>query len=196
LGTESYSVGMAKLYWMGTSSTASTNALYNALKANPNTAAAAYSFGNIVAAEITPNITYLDHFTSYRGDRRKDKTVAIQKSISIPFTFDEINATNIRRFFYASTLGTDKYNVMQSTNIPQEGTAVLYFSTDIGKDFMYVIPRCALRADGGLPFNLDGWINGKFTIEVLHDEDYVASGTTTLSPYGFLDLSAVATAAP
>lgn len=190
-----YSVGMAKLYWMGTA-TASTNTLYNLLKANPNTGAAPYSFGNIVAAEIAPAITYLDHFISYKGDKRKDKSVAIQKSISVPFTFDEINATNLAKFFYASSLGSGKWNVMGSTNIPQEGTAILFFTTDVGRDFMYVIPRAAMKSEGGLPFNMDGWMQGKFTLEVLFSSTYNASGGSVAAPYGFLDMTAVATVAP
>ena len=85
---------------------------------------------------------------------------------------------------------------MQSSNVPQEGTAALFFVSDIGKDFMYVIPRCALKAEGSLPFNADGWMEGKFTLEVLYASSYNASGTSTAAPYGFLDTAAVATAAP
>lgn len=191
MGSENYAIGGAKLYWMGTSSTASTNALYLQVK----NFSASSSFGNIVAAEITPEITYLEHYVSVKGDRRKDKTVAIQKSISIPFTFDEINSTNLSRFMYSSSAGDNKYIVMGTPSVPMEGTAVLFFSTDVGKDFKYIVPRCALKADGGLAFNAEDWMTGKFILEVLNDDDYNASGTSTKAPYGFLDLTAVATAA-
>ena len=191
MGSESYTIGGAKLYWMGSSTTASTNALYLQVKNFSGT----NSFGNITAAEITPDITYLDHYISVKGDRRKDKTVAVTKSISIPFTFDEINSTNLSRFMYASSAGSNKYIVMGTSNVPLEGTAVLFFTTDIGKDFAYVVPKCALKADGGLAMNAEDWMNGKFILEVLHDSDYNASGTSTKAPYGFIDTTAVATAA-
>lgn len=190
INTSNYSVGMAKLYWMSTPTAASTNALYRSVKAFNAT----FSLGNIVAAEIAPEITYLDHYQSLKGDKRKDRTVAVMKSVSVPFTFDEMNATNMKYFFYTSNAGTNKYVVMGSSNVPQEGCAVLAFSTDIGKDFMYVIPRCALKADGGLGFNIEDWMTGKFSIEVLYMSSYNASGTATAAPYGFLDLTAVATA--
>lgn len=191
MGTDSYSIGQSKLYWMGTSLAASTNALYLSVK-NFN---ATFSFGNITAAEIAPTITYLDHFTSVKGDRRKDKTVAVTKSISVPFTFDEINSTNINRFMYGSSGGANKIIVMGASNVPDEGTAVLFFVTDVGRDFMYVMPKVALRAEGGLAFNAEDWMNAKFTLEVLYDGDYNASGTTVKAPYGFIDTTAVATAA-
>ena len=35
--------------------------------------------GNIVAGEVTPDITYLEHYKCIEGDRRKDKTVAVTK---------------------------------------------------------------------------------------------------------------------
>jgi hypothetical protein len=83
---------------------------------------------------------------------------------------------------------------MQAPSVPVEGTAVLFFSTDIGKDFMYVIPKAALKAEGGLPFNIDSWMQGKFTLEVL-SATYTASLTSTSAPFGFLDFTAVATVA-
>ena len=73
MSTDNYTIGGAKLYWMGSSTTASTNALYLQVKNFSGT----NSFGNITAAEITPDITYLDHYISVKGDRRKDKTVAV-----------------------------------------------------------------------------------------------------------------------
>jgi hypothetical protein len=189
--TNNYSIGGAHLYWMGTSVAASTNALYLQVK----NFSATNSFGNITAAEITPDITYLDHYISVNGNRRKDKTVAVTKSISIPFTFDEINATNLSKFLYSSSAGGTKYIVMGTPNVPAEGTAVLFFTTDVGNDFMYVVPKCALKADGGLAFNAEDWMTGKFVLEVLHDANYNASGTTTKAPYGFIDTKSVATSA-
>jgi len=192
---------MAKLYWMGSVTSASTNELYRLVK-KFDANAAKYSLGDIVAAEMSPSITYLDHFISYRGDKRKDKTVAIQKSLTIPFTFDEINSTNLKKFFFAADItnataaDTAKRSaVMQSQSIPLEGTAVMVMSTDIGKDLMYVIPRCALKPNGTIPLSIDAWIQGKFDIEVLHTMSYNASGGTTSAPYGFLDVTQVATAA-
>jgi len=169
IGSEAYTVGLCTLYFgIGINGDSSLDDMRD--------------LGNIVAAEITPNVTYLDHFKSVEGIRRKDKTVAIMKSISIPFTFDEINEENIRDFMYAVSLGGYKYNALQTVNVPIEGRAVLRFKTSVGQSFEYVIPRCALRADGGLTFNVESWLQGKFSLEVLQAPSSVSS-----YPYGVID---------
>lgn len=199
MGTESYAVGMAQLYWMSGTTQASVNALYNGLKAATKTIAApGFSFGDIVAGEIAPAITYLDHFVSVRGDKRKDKSVAVQKAITIPFTFDEINATNVSRFLFGAAAGTAKYSVMGATTVPVEGSCILYFTTAIGRSFMYVVPRAALKTDGGLPFSMDGWMQAKFSLEVLYHSSFLASPVSGAysCPYGFIDFANIATVGP
>lgn len=180
MGTESYSVGMCELFF-GTGSLGGGSTSLGQIR----------TFGDIVAAEITPAITYLDHFVSIEGDKRKDKSVAVVKALSIPFTFDEIDEENVRSlmggvnipgFGPDSNAGGGRDTVM-TTTMPLEGRAILRFKTKIGKTFSYSIPRCALKAEGGLAFNVDSWIQGKFTLEILRCTD----STQTTTPYGILD---------
>lgn len=150
-GTSSYTIGMCEIYFgMGTSDSASLGQIT--------------SFGNIVAGEVTPDIAYLEHFKSVEGEKRKDKTVAITKSIAVPFTFDELSASNVAKFLYSLELGGYKSAAMQTTSVPVEGRAILRLKTQVGQSFMYTIPRCALKAEGGLAFNIEAWMSAKFNL--------------------------------
>jgi hypothetical protein len=146
------------------------------------------TFGNIVAAEIAPAITYLEHFKSVEGERLKDAIKATQKSVTIPFTFDEINQDNVEKLMYSSRVATTKAIALGSTNVPMEGRAIVRFKTTIGTSFEYIIPRCALKAEGGLPFNIDSWMQGKFTLEILKCDD----ASQASYPYGYVDFDLTA----
>lgn len=197
--TNNYSVGMARFYFAETSLATRCNTLASHIK-HDTANCASWDLGNVVTSEITPDITYLDHYISYAGDRRKDKTVAVTKSLNIPITLDEFSATNLEYFFGARASGkSTRKRVFSMDTLPVEGAGVLVFWTDIGKDFMYVIPKCALRTEGAaLSFNAEDWSNLPMQIEVLHSSTYYPlSGTAaSLAPYGYLDFTATTNAAP
>ena len=106
----------------------------------------ARNLGNIVTAEFGNETTYVEHYISIQGKRRKDKTSAQLVNISIPFTFDEINASNLQYFFLASDLSTTHAGwlaVGEESLI--EGSAQMQFETDTGRDFTYFIPKCTIN---------------------------------------------------
>ena len=181
MSNQSYTLGMCELWWASGIHDSSSRKMFRHL-------------GNIVAGEVTPDITYLDHYKSIEGDRRKDKTVAVTKSVSIPFTFDEISEENIKDFMYAlDTTSTKKASVLQKVSVPVEGRAILRLKTNVGQDFSYTIPKCALKADGGLSFNTEDWMTGKFVIEVLNTSTYVIpDATSSKAPYGYVDTNLTA----
>jgi hypothetical protein len=146
------------------------------------------TLGNITAAEIAPDVSYVEHFKSVKGNRRKDKTVAITKSINIPFTFDECSTSNLKRFFLGHDNTAATRAIMLGDN-ELEGRAVLNFQTNIGTNFIYVIPKCMLRPDGGLAFTSEDWMNGNFILEVLYHDTFtciIGSPNATAAPYGYL----------
>lgn len=195
--TNNYTVGMARFYFSAKTNPG-TRCNVMATQIKHGRLATEFDMGNVVTSEITPDITYLDHYISYAGDRRKDKVVAVTKSLNIPITFDEFSATNLGIFFGATGTGGYK-RVMQADTIPIEGAGVLVFWTDIGKDFMYVIPKCAIRTEGGaLSFNAEDWSTLPMQIEVLHSSTYYPMGkaAASLAPYGYLDLTATSGVAP
>ncbi len=142
------------------------------------------NLGNITTADISPEVTYVEHFIAVQGARRKDKTVANQESITIPFTFDEINENNMQRFLLASSLGDNKLAPMQKALL--EGSVSLKVTTDVGNDMVYSIPKAIIRPDGNLTFG-DGsdWTTAPMVIEVL----YYDTGQWASKPYGVLDMN-------
>jgi len=156
-------------------------------------------FGNITTSEIAPDVTYLEHYiTDTAGARIKDHVVVSQKTLTIPFTFDEINVANFRKFL----LGTDRSsNAKVGTPVftPMSaaltyGSAQLYFRTDVGNDFVYMIPKCTIRPDGNMTMSAEDWWSGPLVLEVLHHSwnpsNIATPNATSISaPYGLVSFS-------
>ena len=126
--------------------------------------------GNIVTAELAPDVTFLEHFiTTSDGDRRKDHIIASTKNLTIPFTFDEMNEANLRRFFLGhNTTASVANSFTVLENAKQIGSAQVYFHTDIGRDFVYMIPKVMLRPDGNLAMNIEDFWSGPMALDVLY----------------------------
>ena len=152
----------------------------------------AHSLGNIVVAEIAPDISYIDHYISVNGRRVKDKTVNNLEAINISFTFDELNQSNISKFL----MGTSTASVINVlNNTLDEGCARLVVETAIGNDIVYTIPKCAVKPDGNWSMNAESWHEIPMRIEVLKytagDTAVGTDNTTWLAaPYGKVDLTA------
>jgi hypothetical protein len=147
-----------------------------------------FCVGNTTAVEITPDVTYLDHFISVNGERRRDKTVSTTHSISVNFTFDEINATNIKRFLYGETaVGASPTFIVNASPV-KEVSAQVVFTTSVGRDLIYKIPTAALKADGGLSFEPEEWMSGNMMLDVLYDNTYTHNSTS--APYGYVNFAA------
>ena len=68
-----------------------------------------------------------------------------------------------------------------------------------GRDMMYVIPKCAVRTEGGaISFNSEDWSNLPMQIEVLQQSSYYPEhcAAASIAPYGYLDLTATTNVAP
>jgi len=197
LSTGNYTVGGISLFFSATVADASLLATIPGFSGKGSafrTATLQHNLGNIVTSEITPDVTYLEHFVADKGRQKKNKISANMTNISIPFTFDEMSSTNLQRFFLASvvatTPGTKSLAVFEKAL--QEGSAQLYFNTDVGKDMIYFIPKCILRPDGALGGG-DGseWWSGPMVLDILHyDTSHWAS-----KPYGFVYASVLTASA-
>jgi len=190
LSTGNLTVGAVSLYFNASvvSSVLITASNYVASGKGGQFRTAANNLGNIVTSEIAPDVTYLEHFIADKGRQKKDKIAANVTNISIPFTFDELNFANLRKFFLASDLAGGGTSLAVFEKALQEGCAQLYFNTDVGKDMTYFIPNCILRPDGALGGG-DGseWWTGPMVLDVLHYD----TGHWASKPYGFVFASAV-----
>jgi len=184
--TSDYTVGMAYVFVHTTTGSTGLASI------DAQIASAAYHthfcIGNTTNVEIAPDITYLDHFVSINGERRKDKTVTVSKSISVNFTFDQINATNVKRFFYGADINTASPTFVVNASPTKEYSAQIYFTTMVGRDMIYKIPKATLKTDGNLSFNAEDWMSANMMLDVLYDSTYSVGATDC--PYGYVCMAA------
>ncbi len=186
IDSDSYTVGMAYIYIHNVTGTTGLASI------DEQIASASYHthfcVGNTTAVEIAPDITYLDHFISINGERRRDKTISTTTAISVNFTFDEINSTNIRRFLYGAVEVAASPTFIVNASPVKEVAAAIVFATDTGNDFTYKIPKAALKSDGGLSFEAEDWMTANMLLDVLYDSTYNHNGTA--APYGYVNMAA------
>jgi hypothetical protein len=200
IDSNNYTIGGIELYYSATINDADLD--------NGATDGIGYKFrttnhnlGNIVTSEFNPEMTYLEHFiVSSDGDQRKDHVVTSSKTMTIPFTFDEMNEANMRRYFQGDDISasmstaTPGFTVM--SNVLEYGSAQIYFRTDIGNDLVYMIPKCTLRPDGAMAMNTEDWWNAPMVLEVLHNDwtpSNIASETlgNFNAPYGLISMTSI-----
>ena len=69
----------------------------------------------------------------------------------------------------------------------KEFSAQIYFTTQVGRDFIYKIPRAALKADGNLSFEAEDWMSANMMLDVLYDTTFTQGSPTARSaPYGYI----------
>ena len=181
INTANYTVGQGSLYFNTTIANASLDASPAGFRHSGN------SLGNIVSIEINPEVTYLEHFVTSDGKKVKDKIVEQQVAIMVNFTFDEMNEDNLARFLFATETAS-VLSVLNSTT--DEGSAILYTTTSVGRDLLYKIPKCSLRPDGPLPLNAEDWWQAPMVLEVLRYQTADGSNATWLAaPFGTLTVS-------
>ena len=183
LNSNNYAVGGIDLYFDTTVGHASLLDTTGTVMVGSNFRTSARSLGNITTSEIAADVTYLEHFISVNGKRRRDKVVSNVESISIPFTFDEVNQTNLQRSMLASDLGGSKLAPMQEPVM--RGSASLVFVSPNGNNLVYSIPKAIIRPDGNLAIGdgTDWWSQPMMLdIEYLATSDHWAS-----KPYGVVE---------
>lgn len=185
--SDSYTIGGVDLYFNASPGYASllatdpavASGLGGAMRSNTN------NLGNITSVEINPEVSYIEHFISDCGLQKRDKKATNMTSMTINFTFDEINSANLKKYFAASTLGTGKLAVFEQALT--EGAAQIVFKTNVGQDLTYFIPKCTISADGPLGINRDDWWTGPMTLDVL----FYDTGSWASKPYGMVLASTI-----
>jgi hypothetical protein len=166
--TDNYTIGQIDLYFEASVNHASLLEASAAVSAGMGGAfrTSGRNLGNIVTSEFGSDTTFVDHYIHSCGKRVKDKVAANTFSLSIPFTFDEMNEDNLQRFFLASSLGTGKLAPLEEPI--KEGSAQLVFRTDVGQDMTYFMPKVQIRPDGPLSISDEEWWTGPMVLEVLY----------------------------
>jgi len=182
ISTDNYAIGIIDVYFDASAAHASLLATTGGVTIGSPFRTAARNIGNIVSAELNTDVSYIEHFISVLGKRRRDKIVSNTESIGVSFTFDEINEDNLNRFLLGSSLGSNKVAPMSQP--VQRGSLSLIFRSDVGNDFVYSIPRGILRPDGNLAMNTEDW----WSAPMMLDAEYYNTGEWASKPYGVINL--------
>jgi len=184
INTGNYTIGQPSIFFNTTIANASIGNTATTAEQFRNSA---NSLGNIVSAELNPEVTYIEHWVSQSGKRVKDKSVENTISMMINFVFDEMNEDNLARYLFA-TESASVLSVLSDT--VDEGSGMVYVTTQVGNDIRYEIPKCSVRPDGPLPFNGEDWWQAPMVLEVLRYQTADGNNATWLAnPFGRLIVS-------
>lgn len=93
--------------------------------------------GNVPVFEFTPSIDKLDHFSSRSGVKKKDRSVAVQKTASVKLTLDEWSAANLALALLGeidtNTAGQEVIDIFAASSI--QGELKFTGTNDVGARF-------------------------------------------------------------
>jgi len=149
------------------------------------------SLGNIDISNINPDVSYVTHYSAVKGKRVKDEEFTVTNGISVTFTFDEIDKTNLQHFLLGGSIDTSASRMPVMLKEGIRGRAVLRFITDVGTQFKYVIPKCVMKSDGGLPLRGTDWVKGDMRLDIMYHNTYHVGNNSnaSLAPWGYVDFS-------
>jgi hypothetical protein len=151
----------------------------------PEGAADYRDLGNAPALSITPEIEFLEHFTSRAGIKSKDLEVPVQIAGQVSLTLDEFTIDNIALAILGQAedqtigdpgfipfLGQDETQ-RRRVQLMTESTiigALRYVGTNtVGKRVRVELPRVAFKGGSALQLISDEWNQFELTGELLLD---------------------------
>jgi len=135
--------------------------------------------GNAPAFAIVPTIETLDHFSSRRGTKKKDKTVVLSVGGTAKFTLEEYDAENLALAMFGDVSG----GVVRLLTEPQiEGELRFYGRPDVGPWFDLLLHKVALKNSSELPMIGDDWGKFEFEFEMLEDTGHPDDPFGTITP--------------
>lgn len=145
--------------------------------------------GNITSCTLTCKPTTLDHYSSRRGTKTKDKSVVTQKDVTVTFTLEEASVDNMALSLMGSVAnsppGHAKINIFSESQII--GAFKFVGDPDVGPSYTIELPTVSFTPSKALDFISDGWGSFEITGDVLADDEGVF-GTAE----GVFDSTAVA----
>lgn len=126
--------------------------------------------GNAPEVELTPTIEKLDHFSSRSGVRTKDRSIVLEKSMTLRIVLDEITAENLQMLLIGSevatnTDGTKSFDIFEQSEIT--GAITFTGTNDVGNQVVMSLPSVSFTPTGSLNLISDEWGQIEVTAEVL-----------------------------
>lgn len=129
--------------------------------------------GNAPEVELTPAVDKLDHFSSRTGTRTKDRSIIIEKSVTLRLVLEEVTAENLALLLMdqdlvTNTDGTKRLRILKDTEIT--GSFRFDGTNDIGNKADIDLPSVSFGPSGSFNPISDEWGQIEITAEVLVTE--------------------------
>jgi hypothetical protein len=150
------------------------------------TGGAARDLGNAPEIEITPNIEFLDHFSSRSGIRSKDRSVAVETGATVRVVLDEITADNLAMLLFGSgtlgvvgtnSAGEKEFDILAVAEVT--GALTVTGTNSVGNKFTMVLPSVSFQPTGSWAVISEEWNTIEITGEVLESDGSFGTVTET-----------------
>lgn len=130
--------------------------------------------GNAPEIELTPGTEKLDHFSSRAGVRSKDRSVLLEKTLTLRIVIDEFDPENVRMALLGSTVadntsGNASFRIFAESEIT--GAIYIEGTNTIGSQVRLQLPSVSFTPSGSINFISEEWAQMELTAEVLYNED-------------------------
>lgn len=136
------------------------------------TSGAERDLGNAPELELTPTIEKLDHFSSRSGVRNKDRSVVIEKGMTLRIVLEEITAENLAMLLLGTvdtaSDGTKSFRIFEKTEIT--GSVAFTGTNDVGNKVNIALPNVSFGPSGSFNPISDEWGQIEITGEILATE--------------------------
>jgi hypothetical protein len=140
-----------------------------------------YDLGNCSAIELSPSFQTLDHFSSRRGVKLRDKRIITEKLAELRVVMEEWAARNLAIILAADIDETDPTTPILNigTLAATTGEFRFYGTNDVGPKWNVVFPSIDFLPTGKLNLISDGWGEMEVTGSMLANTDTGSFGTMT-----------------
>jgi hypothetical protein len=111
--------------------------------------------GNVPLFEVTPNVTRLEHYSSRRGIRFKDKSIVIQKQLTVKFHMEEWTPQNLAVCLMGAAAGSSSPTTVSIMDQDEVTCALRFIGTNevgdkeqVDLPFVNIAPSAALQLIG------------------------------------------------
>ncbi|MDK1386375.1 hypothetical protein QN224_13245 [Sinorhizobium sp. 8-89] len=133
------------------------------------TAGTIRDLGNAPEVELTPAIEKLDHFSSRSGVRSKDRSIALEKTLTLRIVLDELTAENLGLLLLSeattNSAGNLELDIFSESEIAGEIT--FEGTNDVGNQCNLTLPSVSFGPSGSLNLISDEFGQIELTGEVL-----------------------------
>lgn len=137
--------------------------------------------GNAPDVELTPELERLDHFSSRSGVRSKDRSIILEKTLTLRIVLEEITAENLGLLLLSDvdtdTTGAKVLDIFSLSEIT--GSIEFEGTNDVGNKVNLNLPNVSFGPSGSLNLISDEWGRIEITADVLVDNTG-SFGTATI----------------